>query len=302
MNSYKRGIMLCALGTLFFSTSPIFTRWAQALPVGEITFFRMLFASIFILIAAKWAKVDLKLDSQDVPKFLIYGFITNLHFLFYIGSVIYTSVAHSLSLVYTSPIMIAVLSAIFLREPIPKYKYFGIFMVILGIIILAGFEPVITKRMLLGDIMALASALCLALYSLAGRRERNNFPLLKYVFWVYSLAAVFLLPLAIKDFIMPSGIKEWSALILMSLLPMTLGHTMYNAGLRYVHPTYANLISTQEVTVGVLLGYFLLDEVPSKNSIIGIIIMLAGLFAVLSEINIKRNSDKRKEKLERHRI
>jgi len=280
--------MLCTLGTLFFSTSPIFTRLAQALPVGEIAFFRMLFASIFIFIAAKWTKVDLRLSTQDVPKFLMYGFITHLHFLFYIGSVIYTTIAHSLSLVYTSPIMIAIISNIFLKEPIPKHKYAGIIMVILGIIILAGFEPFLTQQMLLGDIMALASALCLAFYSIAGRREKNNYPLLKYVFWVYFLSSAFLLPWALRNFVMPSAYEEWGALLLLGLIPTTLGHTLYNAGIRYIHPTYANLISTQEVTGGVLLGCIILNEIPSYNSIFGMIIMLIGLFGVLAEINIKR--------------
>jgi len=187
--------------------------------------------------------------------------------------------------------MIAVISALFLKEPIPRYKYAGIIMVILGIIILAGFEPFLTRQMLLGDIMALASAFCLALYSIAGRREKNNYPLLKYVFWVYFLSAVFLLPWALKDFVLPSAYKEWAALLLLGLVPTTLGHTLYNAGIRHIHPTYANLISTQEVTGGVLLGCIFLNEIPSKNSIIGMIIMFIGLFGVLAEINIKRSKE-----------
>lgn len=71
----------------------------------------------------------------------------------------------------------------------------------------------------------------------------------------------------------------------MGLLPTTIGHTLYNAGIRYIHPTYANLIITQEITGGIILGYLMLGEIPSTNSIIGAIIMFIGLFAVLIEKN-----------------
>ncbi|AYO32070.1 MAG: hypothetical protein PWR06_2714 [Thermoanaerobacteraceae bacterium] len=297
MNHYRKGILLTALGTIFFGTSPVLTRLAEGLPVGEIAFFRMLFGALFILAASRAAGISLPLERQDVPKFLIYGLITSFHFLFYIGSVMYTTIAHSLSLVYTAPIMITVLTAALLKERIPAYKYIGIIIVILGIIILAGFEPVLTQKMILGDIMALASALCLALYSVAGRKERNNYPLLKYVFWVYFLAAMFLLPWSLPQFVLPDTLKQWGALVLLGLLPTTLGHTLYNAGIRYIHPTYANLISTQEVTGGVVLGLVILGEVPSKNSIIGILIMFVGLFMVLIEKKHQYKLQFRKENL-----
>lgn len=288
MNNHNRGLLLVSIGTIFLSTSPILTRWVADLPAGEIAFFRMLLGSMFIFIISKVTGTGIWLKTKDMPKFLLYGLITALHFLLYIASLMYTSIAHSLSLVYTAPIMIAVLTALFFKEPIPRHKYLGIFMVILGIIILAGFEPMLTKEMILGDVMAIGSALCLALYSIAGRRERDNYPLFQYVFWVYFLAAIFLLPVALKNFSLPTP-KNFAILLLIALLPTTLGHTLYNAGLRYVHPAYANLIMTQEITSGILLGYFLLGEVPSKNSIMGVIIMLIGLWQVLHARSLDKN-------------
>ncbi|HHY42822.1 MAG TPA: DMT family transporter [Thermoanaerobacterales bacterium] len=288
MNNHNRGLLLVSIGTIFLSTSPILTRWVADLPAGEIAFFRMLLGSMFIFIMSKVTGTGIWLKIKDMPKFLLYGLITALHFLLYIASLMYTSIAHSLSLVYTAPIMIAVLTALFFKEPIPRHKYLGIFMVILGIIILAGFEPMLTKEMIFGDVMAIGSALCLALYSIAGRRERDNYPLFQYVFWVYFLAAIFLLPVALKNFSLPTP-KNFAILLLIALLPTTLGHTLYNAGLRYVHPAYANLIMTQEITSGILLGYFLLGEVPSKNSIMGVIIMLIGLWQVLHARSLDKN-------------
>ncbi len=283
MDSYKRGILLAAIGTVFFGTSPILTRLAEGIPAGEIAFFRMILGSLFIFAAARFTGVQLSMDSKDIPKFLGYGLIMSLHILFYVGSVVYTTIAHSLSLIYTAPIFITILAAVLLKEKIPRYKYVGIIIVILGIIILAGFEPVMTKMMIIGDLMAVVSAVCLALYSISGRRERSGYPLLKYVFWVYFISSLFLLPWALPGFVIPYTAKQWVSLLLLGLMPTALGHTLYNAGIRYIHPTYANLISTQEVTGGVVLGYLILKEIPGKNSIIGILVMFFGLFIVLQE-------------------
>ncbi|WP_245628501.1 DMT family transporter [Fervidicola ferrireducens] len=259
------------------------TRFAEGLPVAEIAFFRMLIGSFFIFIAAKAVKVDLSINKRELARFLLYGLVTSFHFFFYIGSVLYTTIAHSLSLVYTAPIMITVLTSFLLKEKIPRYKYIGIFLVILGIIILTGFEVKLTPRMILGDVMALLSALALAIYSVVGRSERKNFPLLKYVFWVYFTSALFLLVWALPSFTMPSSWTSWLVLVLLGLLPTTLGHTLYNAGIRYIHPTYANLISTQEVTGGVLLGAIIFGEVPGMSTVAGILVMLVGLGVVLLE-------------------
>jgi drug/metabolite transporter (DMT)-like permease len=67
----------------------------------------------------------------------------------------------------------------------------------------------------------------------------------------------------------------------LGLLPLGLGHTLYNAALRRTPATYVNLIATQEVTLGILLGILLLGEIPSLNSLIGAFITLVGIVMVI---------------------
>jgi len=230
---------------------------------------------------AKINKTRLRIESSDIVKFALYGLVTALHFLLYIASLKYTTIAHALCLVYTSPVIIAILTALWFRESLPGHKYIGILAVILGIIILTSFEPIFSREMIIGDILAFGSALCLSLYSIAGRRERDRYELLQYVFWVYLLASLFLLPVAFRDFRSQLALKHWVFLLLLALIPNTLGHTFYNAGLRYIHAAYANLILTQEITLGTLFGYLFLREPVGKNAVIGIAVMIVGIYQVL---------------------
>src|SRR5260221_6204238 len=137
----------------------------------------------------------LLLRRQQLPRFMFYGLVTALHFIFYISSLSFTTIAHSLAITYTSPIFVTLFSVFFLREPMAIRKYIGISVTVLGIAILAGFEPHYTACtlnvtghcMALGDGLAVLSALCFATYSIAGRGERNRHPLFRYTTNVYGL-------------------------------------------------------------------------------------------------------------------
>ncbi len=76
----------------------------------------------------------------------------------------------------------------------------------------------------------------------------------------------------------------WTAIIsvlLLGLQPLALGHTLYNAALRRTNATMVNLVATQEVTGGIILGILLLHEIPSLASIVGVLITLGGILLVL---------------------
>ncbi len=136
--------------------------------------------------------------------------------------------------------------------------------------------------MLVGDGLALGAAVAYALYSIAGRSQRERYPLLTYAGTVYGLAALWSLPAALLNFT-PAGYKASSLLALLAagIVPLGIGHTLYNGALRRLHATAANLIATQEVTGGVLLGFLLVGQVPHPNEIAGAVIALVGIVMVL---------------------
>lgn len=278
----KNGFAPALAAVLFLSTSPVLIRWAAPLSAYEITTGRLLIAALCVGALAMFQKESLKIQKTDRFRFGIFGLITALHFLSYIASLQFTTIAHSLTLVYTAPVFIAVFSAVYLKESIPTQKWAGIALVIAGIAVLAGFEPQFSTRMLAGDILALISALTFGLYSVAGRSQRANYPLLSYAFWVYLLAAGWMLPVAVANFTPAGyGARQVFSLAALGIVPLGLGHTLYNAALRRMNATYVNLIASQEVTGGILLGMLFLGEMPGPGVATGVIITLVGIAAIL---------------------
>ncbi len=278
----RRGIILAVMAVTSFSTSPVLVRWAAPLSAYEVTAWRVLIAALSVLTLALVQKQRLRLNTGDLPKFTVFGLITAVHFGAYIASLNYTTIAHSLTIVYTAPVFVAIFSAIFLKESISPRKWVGVAIVVVGIAVLAGFEPEMTPRKWLGDGLALISAIAFGFYSVAGRSQRTHYSLLTYAFFVYIIAAVWMAPVAIATFTPGGyGLRQIVSVVLLGVLPLGLGHTLYNAALRHMHATYANLIASQEVTGGILLGIIFLNEIPGMSAIAGVVITLLGIVMVL---------------------
>src|SRR2546421_1123262 len=284
----KNGLLYVCIAVFFFSTSAIFVRWSQPFNAIEIAFWRLVIATLLVSIMGLITHQPLLIKRMQLPRFIFYGLVTALHFIFYITSLQFTTIAHSLAITYTSPVFVTLFSALVLREPLPLRKYFGIGLTIVGVAIMAGFEPHYTacslhgQCMILGDGLAVLSALCFSIYSIAGRGERDRHPLFRYTTNVYGTAALWLLPI-IPFFAFQHAYTfgTFGAVVALGVFPLGLGHTLYNASVRRVHATYANLIATQEVTGGIILGIFLLGEIPSVTAIVGVGVTLVGIAGVL---------------------
>jgi drug/metabolite transporter (DMT)-like permease len=278
----RLGVLYVALAVTMFSTTPVFIRWADGLSPFVVTCLRMFVGAATVFLIARVQGQRLSTERPDWVRFALWGLVTACHFALYIASLSYTTVAHSLSLVYTSPIWVSLFSWVLLREPLPGRKWIGILITLIGMGVLSGFEPAWTLQMLIGDAMAVGSAITFGIYSATGRAQRARYSLWSYASRVYGMAGLWLLPLAILTFHVPEqmGFPLLSVLIL-GVFPLGIGHTLYNAALRRTHPTLVNIIATQEVTGGVLLSWWLLGEAPSVNAVVGAVIMLVGVVQVV---------------------
>ena len=282
------GIIYAVVAVAFFGSSALLARYANAVSSFEKGFWRLIVAALCLLIIGRLLgqKLVLPRDRVGWARFGLYGFVTAGHFATYLESLNHTSTAHTLTILYTSPILVALMSWFFLHERIKGRQWLGVLVAVGGVAVLAsetgGSVGRGTGEMLLGDLLALASAVFYALYSIAGRREREAYPLFSYAFAVYALAGLWMLPLALFNFdVRHYDAVQIAAVVALGVAPLGIGHTLYNAALRRINATYANVIATQEVTLGVLATWLLQGETPTGTSLVGALITLVGVVFVL---------------------
>ena len=267
-----------------FSTSPVLVRWAAPLSPAVITSGRLLVAGLAVAILA-WVIRSPGVDARQLRRLALYGLIAALHFQLYVASLSYTTVAHSLTLVYTAPVFVALFTWIILGERVPAGKLLGLPVVVIGVGLIAGFETRLNPTMALGDLMAVGSAVCFGLYSVAGRRERTAIPVATYAATVYATAG--LVAAAVRDLGAgrnrkcrpePVGGDPGAG-----IFPLAIGHTLYNTAVRLTNPTYVNLIATQEVIGGIALSAIFLGEQLTWPALAGAAVTLAGVTWIVAK-------------------
>lgn len=275
------GFGLATAAACAFSTAAVVIRLAADLSPLEIAGYRMLLAGLLVGTLAGLAGQPVRLGAEHLPRLLPIGVITAIHFLSFIASLSYTSIAHSLTITYTAPALTALVAWRTLGEPMPPRRWGGIALAAAGTAILAGFEPRLTARIVLGDSLALISALAFAFYSTLGRRERDRFPLLTYAGWIYFLAGVVLLPFALLAGTHRMTPTALAAVVYLAAVPLAGGHTLYNAALRRMHPAAVNIVASQEVLGGILLAWLVLGEAPGAHALVGAALTLLGVGLVV---------------------
>lgn len=277
-----RGFLYAVLAAFLFGTSPIFTRWAaETLSSSEIAFGRLAIGGLAVLAVALWRRETFSFLKRPALYGLL-GLTLSLHFLTYVAAIRFTTLAHSLTLVYSSVIFIALLSSFALKEALTRKQWMGVATALAGLFLLTGFEPNMTRSMLVGDLLALGSAMTFAIYSVVGRQQRAESGLFAYASVVYLLGSACTLPFAVLTF-SPQGYtwKSIASVVGAGLIPMGFGHTLYNAALRSLNATVVNLLSMQEVAIALLAGALLFAEQPSGTTLVGVGMTLAGIALVV---------------------
>lgn len=275
----RRGLLMAVGAAALFSTAPVLTRWVGgALGAYEISFWRCAIGALIVLVAAA-------ITRQRLPRLAQWrtwggvGLLAALHFVCYIAAVQYTTIAHALAIVYTAPVWTA-LAARLGGEALPPRRWLGIGLALGGVVLLVGVGGS-GGATLRGDLLALVSALAFAAYSVAGRRNRGGTGVLAYAGAVYAAAALWTLPAAVATWsrggYTPQAV---GALLALAALPLAMGHTLYNGALRRMPATAVNVLATQELTFGILLGALLLGEVPTATSLFGALLTIIGAILV----------------------
>ena len=278
-----KGAIVVAVVSISFAS--IFIKWSQA-PALAIAAYRLLFATLILLIPtlAFQRKELLALTRKEYVVLSLVGIALAFHFGFWISSLKYTTVANSVILVSTHPILIAVVSHYYLKERISMAAGAGVGIALAGMVIIGFSDFAVSQESLYGDLLALIGMFALAAYILSGRRIRQKTPVLPYVTVVYGVATIvlfmgcfiFTVPL------LPYPVEEWVLFLALAIVPMILGHTVYNWTLRYVTALMVSMSILGEPILSAVLAYILLSEVPTNWVILGGILILVGIYLVAS--------------------
>ena len=279
-------VLILLVGVLAVSSGSIFVRLAESPPLVT-AMWRLTFATALLLPFAWWkAGEELRrLSKRQIGAGALAGFFLALHFATWISSLGFTSVANSTVLVNTAPVWVAALTPFLTRERVSGRAWLGIAASVTGAVIIGFGDFAGGGRALLGDALALAGSLALALYLLLGRQLRATLSLPAYLLLCYGSATVllWLAVLVTGQTLSGFNLQTWGALLGMAVVSQHLGHSSYNWAIKYFSAGFIAVCLLGEPVLGSLLAWWLLGEALTWGKALGGAIILAGIYLAATE-------------------
>lgn len=241
--------------------------------------------AVALAVTGSWRELR-RLRAGDLAIALGAGVMLGLHFWMWNASLRLTTVAAAVVLVNMHPPVVALASAVWLRERPVRQQWIGIALAMLGALVVAWGDASrapsdAAANPLLGDLLALGGAFTVALYFVSGRHLRATLGLWPYVALVYGSAFCTLTVIAIVLGVPLAGYppRELAIFAALAAGPMLLGHTGMNYALRYLPAYVVNLTVLGEPVGATLLALLIpaIREVPATATLIGGAISLGGI-------------------------
>lgn len=289
-------LILIIIAACFWGSMGIFVRRLTAYGFNSIQIVSIrltLAAVIFSIFLFFKERTGFRIAWRDVPLFLGLGLGSILFFtVCYFAAITIMPLSTAAILLYTSPIWIMLMSALFFHEKINVKKVIALLLAFGGCVLVSGIsgDGITIKGLLLG----IGSGIGYGLYSILGTvalRKYSPYTVTTYTFLLAALGSwVICKPV---DMLSKFGNADGLAglilfCILTALVTAVIPFLAYTLGLRSVEAGKAGIIATIEPVVATLVGIICFSETLTLLSGIGIVLVLAAVIV----LNIKKKEGK----------
>lgn len=260
-NTSAGRLVLLSIGVVAISTAAPLIKLIPEVPSVLVAASRLGFASL-ILLPLGWRHRH-AVGRHQPALVLAAGLCLALHFVSWIASLRYTSVASSVILVTLTPLLLVPAGYLIWGERPTRRLGLGIGLAIGGSVCIAWNDFRLSPpQALYGDLLALGGAVMMAAYLVCGRLIRPSVPLPLYAGLVYACAAVCLWAVCLLSPVSILGYagSAYLILLLLGLGPQLIGHTVVNWALAYLSPTIVAVILLAEPVGASLLAWLWLGE------------------------------------------
>lgn len=272
--------LLVLLGVAGTSLSAVLVRWSTA-PSLVLVFYRVAMASVLLAPIVFWKhrRELCELTGKERLLCLISGTFLGLHFGAYFESLRQTSIASSVVLVDTEVLFVALATVLIFRRRLSRKAWTAVLLAFGGSVVVAMADPGTAVNPLLGNCLALAGALCMAIYTMIGTVCRRNISTTAYTFLVYCSAAITVLVLSLVSGQSLTGHAPVNLLTAlgMAVFCTLLGHSVFSWGLKYLPPAFISTVKLMEPVIASIWGVFLFGETPGLPVILGGAVIICGI-------------------------
>ena len=279
----QKGSLLAFIAVMFITPDSLFIRLANVETWG-LVFYRGIipFFTVFIgmLIIYKLNFFRLLISSGYHGLIYVGTFsVTNITF---VVSIQNTNVANTLVMIATAPMLSAILSAIFLKEPPDKKTWISIIVTFIAIIYI--FSDSLKLGNFYGDILGFITAIGLAIGAVTIRsaKSKNLVPAAVVGKLFVAIFALFF----IENFVLEN--KDIIIVPLMCILCVAIPFVLVTIAPRFIPAAEVNLFFLLETIIGPIWVWLIIKEQPSIETLQGGIVIITTI-AIHSFLKLKNS-------------
>ena len=273
MNNHLKGLLIAFFGIVILTPDAVLVRLADS-NSWTVLFWRGIFFAtgiIVILLLTYRSKAVNELINIGKGGVLI-GILTALGGTSFILAIHYTSIAKTLVIISTSPIMVAIISLLMLKEKPEFYTWISMIIVFIGIyIVMAGDSGGMN---LMGNFFALASVI-IGGFSFTLLRKYKNVNMVPAM-------AVNGIVIAFIGFIFADSLvlsSQSMLYIFASGIVLAVSFSLITIAPQYIPAPEVAMFFPLGTVLGTLIAWIVIKEEPSSNALIGGAIVIITLFS-----------------------
>jgi drug/metabolite transporter (DMT)-like permease len=279
-------------GTNVIAVKQIAPHHIQAL---GISFARIFFTAILLTMLPLFKSKKERIEKKDYLLLMIAGLLgVTLNQTFSIMGIASTNPIHSSLLIMSTPIIVTVLAAIFLKEKFGGNKIIGLLLGLMGAFILIKSRATSGEAhppTLLGDGLILAGSVCYSTYLILIRKVSKKYSPITILRFVFLFGALFSLPFSIKSFVTADWIAfsrwDWFSILYIVVLGTLAANLLMNWGVQQWGPSKTGSFVYFQPVFGTLGAVLLMGEQFSVVKATAGLLIVAGVW--VTSMKFKKN-------------
>lgn len=249
-----------------------------------IIFLRLTLSSAFLFVFAKLVRRLQKLRKEDYKYILLLAFLNP--FLYFIGESFGLTFVHSTTaavIVATIPIFTPFAAHYFYKEKLSLFNYLGIAVSFIGVFIIVVNRYWKLEASIAGIMILLLAVFSGVAYSILIKKMASHYNAISLITYQNIVGIVYFLPLFLlfdfKRFIhVPLTADVVIPVIELAVFASSFAFIFFAIGIRELGATKANIFANLIPVFTAIFAFILLNELLSLRKIVGIFIVITGVY------------------------
>ena len=270
MIEIRPGVRYALLATFFFSIMQISVK-AVHLPAEEIVFFRAIISLVICMVMIR--RKGIPMFGNNKKWLILRGLFGAIALYLFFYTLQNMPLATAVTLQYLSPIFTVLFAMFLLNEKASGKQWLAFMLALGGVLLVKGFDPQVSiMNMVIGIVSAMFSGLA---YNSIRKLKDSDDPLVVVLYFPLLTIPV-ITPMLLANWVWPQG-WDWALLVFIGVCTQIAQVYMTKA---YQSEKAADItiFKYTGIIYAISFGYLLFGEIPALLSVVGMAIVVLGVY------------------------